>query len=88
MNEKPEGSIDTLREILRDALQLGARADELESSSALLGAVPEFDSMAVVTVLTMIEEEFGFAVEDDEITAETFKTVGTLAAFISRKVSA
>ena len=86
MNAKARGFFETLREILRDTLQLGARADELGRSSALLGAVPEFDSMAVVTVLTAIEEEFGFTVEDEEITAEIFETVGTLADFIDRKV--
>ncbi len=80
--------VDDIRKILRDTLQLGARADQLTESSPLLGAIPEFDSMAVVTVLTMVEEEFGISVDDDEISAETFETVGTLAAFVDRKVNA
>jgi len=87
MNEKAEETVDILREILRSTLHLD-RADELTPSSALLGAIPEFDSMAIVAVLTRIEEEFGFSVDDDEITAEVFETVGTLAAFISQKVRA
>ncbi len=80
--------IDDIREILRDTLQLGERADKLTASSPLLGAIPEFDSMAVVTVLTMIEEEFGVAVEDDEVSADVFETVGSLAEFVDRKVNA
>jgi acyl carrier protein len=77
-----------LRNILRDALQLGTRADTLTPASRLLGALPEFDSMAVVTVLTMIEDEFGITINDDDVSAEAFETVGTLAAFVTRKTGA
>lgn len=79
--------IEEIKQILRDTLQLGARADELTSDSPLLGAVPEFDSMAVVTVLTMVEEEFGITVDDDEVSADIFESVGTLARFVEGKVS-
>ena len=80
--------VDDIREILRDTLQLGDRADQLTATSPLLGVIPEFDSMAVVTVLTMVEEEFGVAIDDDEVSADIFETVGTLADFVARKVSA
>ena len=73
-------------EILADALQLGDRSNELVADTALLGSLPEFDSMAVVTVITALEEQFGFFVEDDEISAETFETVGSLAAFVDQKL--
>ncbi|MEX2123355.1 MAG: phosphopantetheine-binding protein [Woeseia sp.] len=80
--------VDDIREILRDTLQLGDRADQLTAASPLLGVVPEFDSMAVVTVLTMVEEEFGISIDDDEVSADIFETVGTLARFVERKVNA
>jgi acyl carrier protein len=80
--------IDQVRDVLRAALQLGNRADRLTAASGLLGSIPEFDSMAVVTVLTMLEEEFGITVDDDEISAEVFQTLGTLTAFVERKVGA
>jgi len=80
--------VDDIREILRNTLQLGGRADQLKVDSPLLGAIPEFDSMAVVTVLTMVEEEFGIEIDDDEVSADIFETVGTLADFVSRKVAA
>ena len=78
--------IDDIREVLRETLQLGDRADSLKESSQLLGGIPEFDSMAVVTVLTLIEEEFDIAIDDDEVSAEIFATVGTLADFVKSKV--
>lgn len=78
--------IDRVRRILKDALQLGPRADALQADSPLLGAIPEFDSMAVVTVLTMIEEEFGFTINDDEMSGELFETLGSLTTFIEAKL--
>ena len=78
--------IDRVRRILGDALQLGPRADALREDSRLLGAIPEFDSMAVVSVLTMIEEEFGFTIDDDEMSGELFETLGSLTAFDEAKL--
>ena len=77
-----------LKKILADTLQLGARAEALTPQSRLLGAIPEFDSMAVVTVLTLIEEEFGITVDDDEVSADVFETFGTLSAFVEAKAGA
>lgn len=54
----------------------------------LLGAVPEFDSMAVVALLTHLEERFGFTVEDDEVDGSTFATIGSLTQFVRDKLSA
>ncbi len=77
-----------VKRILRDALQLRDRAEGLTESSPLLGSIPELDSMAVVTVLTLIEEEFGISVGDDEVSADTFATVGSLVQFVSEKTGA
>jgi len=83
--------MDTLariKRILRDTLQLGDRAEKLNLDTRLLGGIPEFDSMAVVTVVTMVEDEFGLTVEDDELSAEVFSTVGSLVDFVSAKAGA
>lgn len=44
--------------------------------------------MAVVTVLTMVEEQYGIEIDDDEVSADIFETVGTLSDFVNRKVNA
>jgi len=44
--------------------------------------------MAVVALITGIEERFGIVVEDDEIDGSTFATVGSLADFVQSKLSA
>jgi acyl carrier protein len=76
-----------LRGIFRDVLQLGPRADSLEPSSRLLGGIPEFDSMAVVSLVTAIEEHFECEFHDDEITQETFETFGSLVEVLETKLS-
>lgn len=76
-----------VRALLARVLQLGAKADALDAQSQLLGALPELDSMAVVHILTAIEEHFGIAIADDEISAETFGTLGSLAEFIESRLA-
>lgn len=81
--------LETVKSIVGDILQLGEiRTQGLTADSALLGALPEFDSMAVVSVLTALEEQFGFVVLDDEINAETFTTMGSLTHFVEQKLGA
>ncbi len=78
--------LDGVRNLLKTSLQLGERADRLSEGSPLLGAIPELDSMAVVTLITTMEEQYGIQVDDDEISADTFATVGTLARFLADKL--
>lgn len=73
-------------EVLQSVLQLDQEAVKLEPESGLLGEIPEFDSMAVVSVLTALEENYGFFVDDDEVDAETFETVGSLVRFVEQKL--
>lgn len=75
-----------VREVLRDVLSLGDRVDRLSLGSALLGSVPELDSMAVVNVIAALEDRFGFTVDDDEISGDTFATLGSLVDFVAAKI--
>ncbi len=75
-----------LRTILGEILSLDERADRLTDDTPLLGSLPELDSMAVVSVITTIEEHFGVAIGDDEISAQTFGTFGSLRRFVEEKV--
>jgi acyl carrier protein len=72
--------------ILDEVLSLGGRANGFSRETELLGVLPELDSMAVVGVINMLEERFGFTVEDDEIDGSSFATVGSLVAFVDGKL--
>ena len=77
--------LEEVRELLGVTLKLGPRAAALTAATPLLGNLPELDSMAVVLVITALEEQYGFTVSDDEIAAETFETLGSLANFVQMK---
>jgi acyl carrier protein len=79
-------TFERVRLIIGDVLQLGGRAASLTADTALLGNIPELDSMAVVSVITVLEDDFGIIVEDDEIDAATFETLGSLVAFVEGKL--
>lgn len=78
---------DEVIRILYDVLGLDRGRLKLDSKHGLLGHLAEFDSMAVVAILTALEDQFGIAVNDDEVDAELFETVGTLVAFVERKLA-
>lgn len=78
---------ETLR-ILDEVLSLDGRSASFSRDTALLGAIPELDSMAVVTLITSFEEQLGIIVDDDDIDGSTFATVGSLADFVSGKLAA
>lgn len=78
---------DVLR-ILDEVLSLGGRAQGYVASTPLLGAIPELDSMAVVTLINRLEETFDIVVDDDDVDGQTFATVGSLVSFVTAKTGA
>lgn len=83
-------SVNTFNEVLvvlDEVLSLNGRSSGFSLDTPLLGAIPELDSMAVVALLTNLEERFGITVDDDEIEGSTFATVGSLVAFLDDKLA-
>ena len=80
---------DVVREVTRvldEVLSLGGRSAAYTRDTALLGAVPQLDSMAVVSLITTLEERFNIVIPDDEIDGDTFASVGSLADYVAAKV--
>lgn len=83
--------MDIRKELLTlvdSTLNLGGRGLSFTEATPLMGAVPELDSMGVVSLLTAFEERLGFSVDDDEIDGSVFATFGTLLDFVSAKLAA
>lgn len=74
--------------LLDDVLGLQGRAQSFTDATPLLGSVAELDSMAVVAVITALQERLGLYMDDDEISGATFATVGTLVEFVNSKLAA
>jgi len=76
-----------LIELLGDVLKLEGRTASLGPDTALLGALPELDSMAVILVIVEIENRFDIYFHDDEVSSEMFETVATLQAAVAGKLT-
>lgn len=74
---------ETLRKILSAQLGPAYPPSYFHPDTPLLGVIPELDSMAVVGILTALEEELQIEIPDDEISGETFSTFGTLESFLN-----
>ena len=77
--------IDDVKAVLVTTLGVEDRADSLEASTPLFGHLQELDSMAVVELVYALEDRFGITIEGEEITAEVFETLGSLATFVADK---
>jgi acyl carrier protein len=77
--------LNEVKNVLIDVLNLGPAGEALDAGSPLLGSLPELDSMAVVSLIGALEEHFGISIDDDDISASTFDTLGSLAAFVEQK---
>lgn len=73
-------------EVLEVALGLHGRGASFNRTTPLLGAVPELDSMAVLSIITLLEERHGIRVDDDAIDGAAFATVGSLADWLAAQV--
>ena len=82
-----EVKFDEIRELIGDVIGDQALVQQLTEQSALLGAIPELDSMAVVNLLAGLEQHYGFFVDDDEVDVEIFETIGSLRRFAQSKIS-
>ena len=80
------GEVDeTLRALLVDVLGLPkSRVAAFTDETELFGALPEFDSMAVATLLTEMEERLGILIEDDDVEAEDLMSFGRLLSLAKR----
>ena len=75
-------------DVLHAVLGQSFPASEMSAGTPLLGSVAELDSMAVVAILTSLEERFGFSISDDEVDGSIFATVDSLTQFVRAKAAA
>ena len=81
--------VGTLHEVIGvvvSVLGIEDRRGGFAASSGLFGSIPELDSMAVVDLVLALQDRFGIEIDDDEITGESFETLGDLAALVDAKL--
>ena len=75
-----------IKQLLIDTLSLSTSVEQIEDDLLLLGNIPEFDSMAIVSIITALEEEFAFVADDDDLTAEVFESVASIVQFVEERI--
>ncbi|PZF85485.1 acyl carrier protein [Jiangella anatolica] len=80
-------TLDTVRTVLIEALDLGQRPEDLHEDTALFGSLPELDSLGVLALVSALEDRFDITVADDEFDADLFETLGTLTRFVESKLA-
>ncbi len=66
--------------------------EEFDPDMALTADLPlresgVFDSADIMEFIAFLEEEFDIFVEDDEMVAATFQSIGSTAAFVEQKLA-
>jgi len=79
-------TFDEVRRIVGQVLQLGTFADTLQASTALLGSIPHFDSLAVMNLVAALEERFDILIPDDELERDNFLTLGDVTCLVESKL--
>jgi acyl carrier protein len=80
-------TFDEVRDVLVRTLGIEDRAAALTPDTELFGSLPELDSLAVLELVEALEERFEIDIGDDELTGETFATLGTLTEFVDDRRS-
>lgn len=75
-----------VKAIIADSVGGEYRGRDLPDNLKLVGNI--LDSMAVTKLVTALEEGFGFALEDEDLSAEAFETVASLCDLVRKKIGA
>jgi acyl carrier protein len=81
-----EATLDRVGEAITDVIGPDHSAGVLTADTPLFGALPELDSLALVELITVLEDRFGFEMDEDDINAEVFESVGSLAEYVRGQV--
>lgn len=77
-----ENVIDRLKQIIAEQLDVNIKLQDIDADAPLFEGGLGLDSIAIVELITLIEERFGFQFADDELNLKPFQDLRTLAQFI------
>ncbi|VFM96839.1 MAG: acyl carrier protein [Candidatus Kentron sp. G] len=80
-----ESVVQKLKRIVAEELDVNLRPEEIDEHVSLFEEGLGFDSVVIIELISLIEANFGFQFSDDELNMELFKSLETLATFISEK---
>ncbi len=79
-------TLDAVKAVVVDTLGIEDRADALDAASPLFGSLPELDSLGVAELVVALEQHFDIEFDGDDVSTDTFETLGSLAAVVEGKL--
>ncbi len=86
MIETTQTTIDRLKHIIANQLDVNIQLQEIDADAPLFEGGLGLDSIAIMEFITLIEENFGFQFAEEELTMKPFQNLHTLADFVSAKL--
>ena len=80
-----ETIIEQLKTILADQLDANIKRAEITLDVSLVEDGLGLDSIMLVELVSLVEENFGFQFAEDELDLEIFSNIQTLATFVATK---
>ena len=80
-----ENIIEELRHLIAEKLDRNITLEEIDPDAPLLGEGLNLDSLAIVELITLSEENFGIEFGEDDLTMEAFANLRTLAGVIAAR---
>lgn len=76
--------LNIVLKVLDNELNLQGKALEFTADTKLRGSLPQLDSMAIVSLVTALEEQLGFEFPEDQLDGAIFESVGTLVDCVTQ----
>ena len=80
-------TLDDVKAVVVETLGVQDRAASIDATTPLIGSMPELDSLAVVELVLALEDRFGITIEGEDVTAEAFETLASLAALVEDRLA-
>jgi acyl carrier protein len=77
---------DTVRRLITTSLSSGSSPSDLADDYPLIEK-HVIDSLDMLKLIPLLEEEFGVEVDDEELVPENFGTIAAIASFVDGKRS-
>ena len=79
--------VNQLKTIMAEELDVNLKVEEIDENASLFEGGLGLDSIAIVELISLVEQHFDFQFSDTELNPESFSNLNVLADFISVKQS-
>ncbi len=75
----------TVERFIIDELMMGDSNTQLDPDQSLISS-GILDSLALLRLISFLEEEVGVTIDDDEVVADNFQTLNVIQDFVHQKI--